>query len=57
MVHATNLRAQLTKIGKRPIQGRERFGGLLYLTGINTLDATRHLSGVHTYNPHMPRAT
>ena len=24
---------------------------------INTLDAMHHLSGVHTYNPHTPRAT
>ena len=24
------------------------------LWSINILDATRHLSGVHTYSPHMP---
>ena len=29
-----------------------------YITVIfNTLDATRHLSGVRTYSPHTPRAT
>ena len=30
--------------------------GLSVLSFVNTLDATRHLSGVRTYSPHTPRA-
>ena len=30
---------------------------LYFVYVLNTLDATRHLSGVRTYSPHTPRAT
>ena len=30
---------------------------LYFVYVLNTLDATRHLSGVRMYSPHTPRAT